>query len=416
MNAKTSIEIYSEDNVKIGGWQTVAATPKKRSIVNSSGALQKRHRNEQSEVSTIPLKLHNAFKPLEDKEEELNHEGLNTSTETKKEPKPPPIFIPSVSDVVPMVNAVGSMVSKDLYTYKCLNQDKIKIIPASVEAYRKIVKGLSDLNINFHTYQLKQERAYRVVLKNMHYSTPVEAIKGAVEEVGHKVRNIINVRNNVTKVPMSMFFIDLEPNYNNKTIYDVIYLLNAKVKFEPPHKKKEIVQCKKCQQYGHTKTYCWNVVCCVKCGQNHDTTECNKNGQTPPTCVHCGGDHPASYKGCKVYKDLQSKSFPPLRRQVPHSSSTKLSSVDVSSSDSVSTDLINTTSRAVKTVKPHITFAQVAAGNVDKQNNENECNDSFNISKMLQESFAKFESILIKQSEQIGTLLNLLTAVISKLK
>jgi hypothetical protein len=30
-------------------------------------------------------------------------------------------------------------------------------------------------------------------------------------------------------------------------------------------------------------------------------------------CVLCGRNHPANYKGCTVYKDLQKKTYPPLR-------------------------------------------------------------------------------------------------------
>jgi hypothetical protein len=32
-------------------------------------------------------------------------------------------------------------------------------------------------------------------------------------------------------------------------------------------------------------------------------------------CVLCGGNHPANYKGCTVYKDLQKKTYQPLRQK-----------------------------------------------------------------------------------------------------
>ncbi len=69
-----------------------------------------------------------------------------------------------------------------------------------------------------------------------------------------------------------------------------------------------------------------------------------------------------------------------------------------------------------KVVSSQVSFAQVASGSVANQNTVNVSNDNIDVCKVIQESFAKFENILLKQSEQIGTLLNLLTAVISKLK
>lgn len=45
-------------------------------------------------------------------------------------------------------------------------------------------------------------------------------------------------------MPLSLFFVDLEPNSANKNIFNIEYLLNAKITFEPPLKKPDIVQCK----------------------------------------------------------------------------------------------------------------------------------------------------------------------------
>lgn len=35
-------------------------------------------------------------------------------------------------------------------------------------------------------------------------------------------------------------------------------------------------------------------------------------------CVLCSGNHPASYKGCTVYKQLQRSKYPPLRARDPN--------------------------------------------------------------------------------------------------
>jgi len=78
-----------------------------------------------------------------------------------------------------------------------------------------------------------------------------------------------------------------------------------KIIVEAPRKKNHIVQCTGCQFYGHTKSYCSRPYVCVKCGVEHNTTLCTKDPAAPATCALCGGEHPASYKGCIIYKNLQ---------------------------------------------------------------------------------------------------------------
>ena len=85
-------------------------------------------------------------------------------------------------------------------------------------------------NISFHTYQLKQEKAYRIVVKGLHHTTSTEDIKAELILLGHQVRSIINVKSRSTKEPLSMFFVDLDPNPNNKKIYEIKHLNNAIVK------------------------------------------------------------------------------------------------------------------------------------------------------------------------------------------
>jgi len=52
----------------------------------------------------------------------------------------------------------------------------------------------------------------------MHYSTNISKIKSAIEEHGHAVMNVYNVKQNRTDIPLSLFFIDLKPSETNKDI------------------------------------------------------------------------------------------------------------------------------------------------------------------------------------------------------
>ncbi|KAI5743663.1 hypothetical protein M8J77_020854 [Diaphorina citri] len=139
--------------------------------------------------------------------------------------------------------------------------------------------------------------------------------------MGFKVRNITNILGQTNKSPLNLFFVDLEPAENNKQIFELKYLFNMKIAIEPPHKSTNIVQCTRCQTYGHTKAYCTHPFACVKCGGDHSTSSCSKSQDLPATCALCDGPHPANYKGCTVYKDLQNlrKNKPTAQQRQPNS-------------------------------------------------------------------------------------------------
>ena len=144
-----------------------------------------------------------------------------------------------------------------------------------------------------------------MVLKYLHHTTEVEDIRQELLDLGHVARNIVNVHHRLTKEPLNLFFVDLEPATNNKDIYNVTAIQNKIIHIEPPRtNKKHIPQCVRCQQYGHTRTYCNKPYACIKCGGSQNSKDCNKRRDTPAKCALCGGNHPATYKGCKHYHNI----------------------------------------------------------------------------------------------------------------
>jgi len=81
-------------------------------------------------------------------------------------------------------------------------------------------------------------------------------------------------------------------------------VLNQVVSIETPRRTTGIVQCTRCQQYGHSKTYCNKHFVSGNCGGKHNTAGCKKPRDTPATCALCNGPHTANYKGCENYHHL----------------------------------------------------------------------------------------------------------------
>lgn len=218
--------------------------------------------------------------------------------------KPPRIYVTNIKSYEEMCNALEQILGKDSFTCTTRLRDTV-ISPHTSDAYRLAVRYLKEKKADFHTYQPKTEKAYRVVIRNLHHTTPENAIKEELEEQGHIVRNIKNVIHPTKKCPLPLFFVDLEPHETNEDIYKLTRLYYTSIAVEEPHKRQDAVQCHRCQQYNHTKAYCNHPPKCVKCAGNHLSEKCGKSKDTPAKCALCGGDHPANYRGCTVHKDLQ---------------------------------------------------------------------------------------------------------------
>lgn len=288
-------------------WQTVESKKRPRSSpdTHTSNIKQK------PITEYVTVNSANRFQALSQITDDYSEEAQDDKNKTLKTP---PIFIPDVLYINPLVETLDA-VAKEGYSFKILGKNQVKVQPTAPENYTKIVKTLTAKKMAFHTYQLKQKKSFRVVIQNIHHTVDIAELTEEIIKKGHIVTGIHNIKHRTTKMPLSMFYVNLKPQENNKSIYDIQFLQNMKVQVEPPHTKREIVQCLRCQTYGHTKSYCNRQPRCVKCGNNHLTSLCTKSKETAATCVLCEGNHPANYKDCIVYKEIQKRKYPLRSKQ-----------------------------------------------------------------------------------------------------
>ena len=90
------------------------------------------------------------------------------------------------------------------------------------------------------------------MLKYVHHTVHIDDNAAEIEAKGHRIRHIINGRH--WKDPLNLFFIDLEPAENNTPVLKIHRLLNQSVSIATPRRYTGVVQCTRCQQYGHSKT------------------------------------------------------------------------------------------------------------------------------------------------------------------
>ena len=355
-------------------------------------SVKKNVNTSQNEPSTSHVTTYNKFAILESTDDAMDVVETATNQHTQKDPPPPPIFIDDVIDIQKMIKSIEKDIKKEDYILKTKN-NQVKILPVNPDCYRKLTKLLKTLNANFHTYQLKQERPFRVVLRNIHHSANLDELKFELLNYGHEVMNISNIRHRITKNPLSLFFIDLKQKPNNREAYNINRLMNSIVKIEPPFIKKEIIQCKRCQRYGHTQKYCNHNYRCVKCAGLHATSQCTKTAETPAKCILCQGEHPANYKGCTVYKILYKNKYPKPRVR----------------------NLTNQALNSQKFTTPSISYAQVIQGNQSRPKNYSDEPQTSVPNSQNMDNINRLEKLFREQTEQIGNLLSLLTMIVDKL-
>lgn len=281
--------------------------PKIKKLFTSRNRFEVLSQTESIEVDTT------AFNPTSN----INDSESNPQQE-KTTHLPPSIMVKGVLDFVSLRAELIDLVGSENFTFKS-SINNLKIQTKNPETYRVIIHFLHEEEADFHTFQMQEHKAFRIVIRNLHPTTNTAEIRTALEEIGYQVRQITNVLHKHTKIKLPIFFVDLEPSELNKDIFHVNHLLHTKIKIEEPYKRSDLVQCLNCQEYAHTKTYCAHTPRCVRCAEHHPTSTCQKPRNLPAKCALCQGEHPVNYKGCQIHKELQKLRNPNSRSKQPTS-------------------------------------------------------------------------------------------------
>lgn len=361
-------------------WQRDKVPSNKRKRHDSPTENQTERTSTKRTNYTVPV--HNKFDILSDEVPAIANEHKEYI------PKPEPIFVTGIVDITPLRDLLNRIIDINKYTMTTLKSGHIiKLMPTDIETYKAIRDNLIENHINHYTYKLKSERAYRVVIRGLHASENTVMVKEELQANGHEVRQIVNVIHRVTKEKLPLYFIDLEPRANNRDIFNIKYINHVKVTIEAPYKKKEVLQCKRCQRFGHSKNQCFRPFRCVKCGNDHPTITCTKPPETEATCANCQGKHPASYKGCNKYKQYKEKilKIKPAPEKAKHTN--------------VTTHLRSSTDESVKpTYLPRTSYADALLNKRGKPAAQPEVSSvetgQHDITRLLDTMFNRFQAIM----------------------
>jgi hypothetical protein len=141
-----------------------------------------------------------------------NISETDTANKKKEDPKPPPpIYIYVVTDYKAMVENLAKAVDEGTYFIKALSNIAVRNSILSLETNRKLLRDIQDEKIIHNTYEIEHDRAYSVVIRELHNSISNNKIENELNEKEYLVRNTINVKHRATNEPLPLFFVDLEP-------------------------------------------------------------------------------------------------------------------------------------------------------------------------------------------------------------
>jgi hypothetical protein len=161
------------------------------------------------------------------------HSNILTDIPTSETPiieeqikPPPPIFVKGIINFSGLYTTLIEPIGVDNFLCKSLS-DYIKIQTANPDSYRTLIHFSKDQKAQYHTYQLKEDKPTRAIIRIPHPSTPIDIIKSELELRFFEVRKVTNVLHKTSKCPMPLFFIDLEPTDTSNDIFKLSSLLHT---------------------------------------------------------------------------------------------------------------------------------------------------------------------------------------------
>ncbi len=152
-------------------WQTLT---KKRKISTSPPTSSKKL---SIKVRNPPLSTTNRFATLASQSNESDNPSYSVTLDTTEladnvnsqpisdcKNKPPPIFVQGVTNYKGMVERITQTIPSDHFTTKAIANEAVKLSISDIDSYPKMVKEFRARDIKFFTYQVKSERAFKVVV------------------------------------------------------------------------------------------------------------------------------------------------------------------------------------------------------------------------------------------------------------
>ncbi|GFV20692.1 nucleic-acid-binding protein from transposon X-element [Trichonephila clavipes] len=160
---------------------------------------------------------------------------------------------------------------------------------------------LTELKYPFYSFTPKHERSIKVVIKGLPRTTKTAEIQSDLLDLGYTINKVTQLTGNISKQLLSVFTISLPRNNFNLNIFNLKTLGYVSITVEG-FESRGVIQCFQCNQFNHTAEHCNLTPKCLKCGDKHQTRDCQIKKLDTPFCVNCQvHGHMANYSKCPLF-------------------------------------------------------------------------------------------------------------------
>ncbi|GFU93323.1 nucleic-acid-binding protein from transposon X-element [Trichonephila clavipes] len=177
----------------------------------------------------------------------------------------------------------------------------VKLYTDTQSQHDTLKQLLEVLKYPFYTFTPKNERPIKVVIKGLPRSTPTAEIQSDLLDLGYTINKVTQLTGNISKQLLPVFTISLPRNTFNDNIFKLKTLGYLSITVEG-FESRGVIQCFQCNQFNHTAEHCHLTPKCLKCGENHQTRDCQIKRLDTPFCVNCKvPGHMANYSKCPLF-------------------------------------------------------------------------------------------------------------------
>ncbi|KAJ8030992.1 hypothetical protein HOLleu_27572 [Holothuria leucospilota] len=274
-----------------------------------------------------------------------NRENSKTENQNKEPTEKPkkeiqPILVQNVNPTV-VKNALklSGLIKREkpnatIEQIKPIRNNAILIYPSDEKSANILLKPWSqESELGKPKPKLPQNKSlpsYGVVICGVNPEITENEIKVSLIDQAYEPKYIKRLISNVTKEStwkIKVIFSHIEETED--LISSGFYLGYVRHRVEPYRELPAIVQCFKCQGFGHTLKDCPNNSKCLRCGGLHQVKDCILPKEDKK-CANCGGNHVALYKGCPSYRQARleaskdSKTYASVAKATPVEVTTKI--------------------------------------------------------------------------------------------
>ncbi|GFU83171.1 nucleic-acid-binding protein from transposon X-element [Trichonephila clavipes] len=266
--------------------------------------------------------------------------NTNTVTNTKANSKllPPPVFLEITTEYRSQMKVLNAKYPK---LRSKMTGEYLKLYTDTDDEYYEIQAFLESIKYKFFSITPKKDRPIKVVIKGLPRDTDTKDIHSDLIDAGFTVLKVTQLIGKITKEKIPVFLVSLPRNITNAKIFELKKLSYLSVNVEG-YESNGVTQCYSCNKFNHTADNCRLTLRCLKCGENHQTRECQIQRTENAFCINCQKfGHMANYAKCPLY---------PKQKKVTTSSSKN-----------------NYTSIVNSLVRPNFSYAQATNNNTSNQ-------------------------------------------------